>query len=436
MKKIFAIARAEFLQMVQSKSFLVGLIGMPLLMGGSLLFQAFVQDRVDLDDRHLAVVDPTGELWSVLEKANDRRTEEAIFELSASEKLEQKRPKFVIERYIPEPGERPDVTLSERVREGELQGFVLLDPSLLEEELSERPFDYHTGEPTFSELPDWVERVINDEVRDRRFAAAQMDRELAERLVRRVPIATFGLTSVNEDGTVEEAERDNDIRTFGIPFAGMMLLFMLVMTAAPQLMNQVLEEKMQRISEVLVSSVSPFELMMGKLLGSVVISLTLAVIYLGGIYWATHHWNVGHFVPIQTYLWFLVMMVFALLMYGSLFGALGSACSELRDAQSLMMPAMILIMIPMFALGVIIESPNGSMAVGLTYFPTATPMIFLFRLLAPPGPPMWELFAAMAMCVATTLALVWASGKIFRVGVLSQGQAPSFRKLVTWIFSS
>ena len=436
MKKIFAIARAEFLQMVQSKSFLVGLIGMPLLMGGSLLFQAFVQDRVDLDDRHLAVVDPTGEFWSVLEEANDRRTEAAIFELSESKELEQKRPKFVIERYIPEPGERPDVALSERVREDELQGFVLLDPSLLEEELSERPFDYHTDEPTFSELPDWVERVINDEVRDRRFEAAQMDRELAEQLVRRVPLATWGLTSTNEDGSVEEAERDNDIRTFGIPFAGMMLLFMLVMTAAPQLMNQVLEEKMQRISEVLVSSVSPFELMMGKLLGSVVISLTLAVIYLGGIYWATHHWNVEHFVPIQTYLWFLVMMVFALLMYGSLFGALGSACSELRDAQSLMMPAMILIMIPMFALSAIIESPNGSMAVGLTYFPTATPMIFLFRLLAPPGPPIWELFAAMAMCVATTLVLVWASGKIFRVGVLSQGQAPSFRKLVTWIFSS
>lgn len=436
MKKIFAIARAEFLQMVQSKAFLVGLIGMPLLMGGSLLFQAFVEDRVDLDDRHLAVVDPTGELWPVLEEANAQRTAEAIFETSDAEELEQKRPKFVLERYQPEAEERPDVALSERVRAGELQGFVLLDASLLGEELSQRPFDYHTDEPTFSELPDWVEGVINDEVRDRRFEAAQMDRELAEQLVRRVPLATWGLTSTKEDGTVEEAERDNDIRTFGIPFAGMMLLFMLVMTAAPQLMNQVLEEKMQRISEVLVSSVSPFELMLGKLFGSVAISLTLAIIYLGGIYWATHHWGVEHFVPIQTYLWFLVMMVFALLMYGSLFGALGSACSELRDAQSLMMPAMILIMIPLFALSAIIESPNGSMAVGLTYFPTATPMIFLFRLLAPPGPPVWELFAAMAMCVATTLVLVWASGKIFRVGVLSQGQAPSFRKLVTWIFSS
>ena len=129
------------------------------------------------------------------------------------------------------------------------------------------------------------------------------------------------------------------------------------------------------------------------------------------------------------------MMVFALLMYGSLFGALGSACSELRDAQSMMMPAMMIVMIPMFAMGAIIESPNGTLATALTYFPTATPMIFLFRMLSSPGPDTWEIFAAMAMCVVTTLFLVWASGKIFRIGVLSQGQTPTFRKLIGWVLA-
>ena len=99
------------------------------------------------------------------------------------------------------------------------------------------------------------------------------------------------------------------------------------------------------------------------------------------------------------------------------------------------MPAMIIVMVPMFSLGVILESPNGSVAVALTYFPTATPMIFMFRVLAPPGPPTWEFFTAMLMCVATTVALVWASAKIFRVGILAQGQAPSFRKLIGWVFS-
>ena len=187
-------------------------------------------------------------------------------------------------------------------------------------------------------------------------------------------------------------------------------------------------EKMQRISEVLVASVTPFELMMGKLLGSVGVSMTLAGIYLGGVMWATHHWDVSHLVPAGTYAWFLLMMVFALLMYGSLFGALGSACSELRDAQSMMMPAMIILMIPMFAMGAIVESPNGPLAIGLTYFPTATPMIFLFRLLAPPGPALWEIFAALGMCIVTTLVLVYASGKIFRCLLYT---SPSPRDLST-----
>lgn len=435
MNKVLAIARAEYLQAVLSKAFLIGIFVMPILMGGGILFQAAVKDRIDLEPRKCAIHDPTGELWPVLEAAAAERNKNAIWEPQEEGEPKQVSPTFELELVSADDGGRVDVELSKRVEDGELQGFVLLDPSLLGDEPVEKAFAYHTEEPTYTSLPDWIERVVNETLRRKRFAAADMDPELAAQLSRRIDLGTWGLVTEREDGSVDEAEKENKVRTFVIPFAGMMLLFMLVMTTAPQLMNQVLEEKMQRISEVLVSSVTPFQLMMGKLLGSVAVSMTLAAIYLGGVFWATHHWNVEHFVPMSTYVWFLVMMVFALLMYGSLFGALGSACSELRDAQSMMMPAMMILLVPMFAIGAIIESPNGSLATGLTYFPTATPMIFLFRVLAPPGPPTWEIFPAMAMCIVTTLALVWASGKIFRVGVLSQGQPPTFGKLIKWVFS-
>lgn len=434
MKKVLAIARVEYLQAVRSKAFIIGVLVMPILMGGGMVFQVLLADQVDLRERGCAIYDPTGELWPVIEAASEQRNAQEIWETTEGER-EQLRPRFELERFVPTDGKRPDIVLSERVRQGDLQGFVLLDPSLLTDEPSQRPLAYHTAEPTFTELPNWIDKVVNAEVRRRRFEQAGMDRVLVEKLVRRIHLSTWGLASERMDGTVEEAEEENEVRTFGIPFAGLMLLFMLVMTTAPQLMNQVLEEKMQRISEVLVSAVTPFQLMLGKLLGSVAISLTLAALYLGGVFWATHYWGVSHFVPQDTYMWFLVLMIFALLMYGSLFSALGSACSELRDAQSLMMPAMIILMVPMFALSAVLESPNGTIAVGLTYFPTATPMIFLFRVLAPPGPPTWELLTAPLMCLATTVALVWASGKIFRIGVLAQGQTPSFRKLIGWVLS-
>ncbi|QDV09088.1 ABC-2 family transporter protein [Planctomycetes bacterium Poly30] len=447
MNKVLAIARAEFVQAVMSKAFIIGLFVMPLLMGGSILFQKFMGDRVDLTPRKLAVYDPTGEFWPTLKAAAETRNEfgiwkqleEASPEASAGEasaaSRKQARPEFLLERYEPAGDERPDVVLSERVKSKDLQGFVLIDPSILTDEPSERPLAYHTNEPTFTELPSWIEEVVNSDVRARRFEEADIDEALATRLSRRVPLSTWGLAKAEADGSVKEAEKKSDLQTFAIPFAALMLLFMLVMTTAPQLMNQVLEEKMQRISEVLVSSVTPFQLMLGKLVGSVAISSTLALVYLGGVFWSTHHWGVSHFVPLQSYAWFVLMMLFALLMYGSLFGALGSACSELRDAQSLMAPAMIMIMIPIFSISAIIESPNGSVATAMTYFPTATPMIFLLRLLAPPGPPAWEYLAAPAMCLVTTVILLWASSKIFRVGVLSQGQAPTFRKLIGWVVS-
>ncbi len=446
MNKVLAIARAEFVQAVMSKAFLIGIFIMPLFMGGGIAFQAAMEDRVDLTPRKLAVYDPAGELWATLEAAAAARNEHGIWALEEdgdpqgegdveSGERKQMRPKFILERYEPAGDERPDVVLSDRVRDDELHGFALLDPSILGGEESERPFAYHTDEPTFTELPKWLEGVVNQDVRSRRFREADMDQALAAQLSKEVKLTTWGLTEAASDGTIKDAEKDNDVRTFLIPFGSLMLLFMLVMTTAPQLMNQVLEEKMQRISEVLVSSVTPFQLMLGKLLGSVAVSSTLAAIYLGGVAFSAHHFGVSHYIPLSAYGWFVLMMVFALLMYGSLFGALGSACSELRDAQSLMAPAMIMIMIPIFAVTTIIESPNGSLATALTYFPTATPMIFLLRLLAPPGPPAWELITAPLMCLATTVVLLWASGKIFRVGVLSQGQAPTARKLVSWVFS-
>lgn len=435
MKKVLAIARAEYLQAVRSKAFLIGLLVMPVLMGGGIAFQLLVGDQVDLRERVCAVVDPTGELWPVLAAAAESRNSQAIWEAQADGARQQLRPQFMLERYEPAADQRADVVLSQRVEAGELQGFVLVEPQVLDEEPGEKALTYYTEEPTFTELPEWIERVVNEEVQRRRFEEAGMDSELVAKLSRPLRLSTWGLVELRADGSVDEPEEENKLRSFGIPFAGLMLLFMFVMTAAPQLMNQVLEEKMQRISEVLISAVSPFQLMLGKLLAGVGVSLTLALIYLAAIVWALNHWNVGQFVPASAYAWVVLLLVFAMLTYGSIFSALGAACTELRDAQSLMMPVMIILMVPMFAWVPILESPNGTVAVALTYFPTATPMIFLVRLLSSPGPPAWEFATASAMCLATTLVFVWASGRIFRIGILAHGQAPSFRKLLGWVFS-
>lgn len=435
MSKVLAIARAEYLQSVRSKAFVVGVLLMPLMMGGSALVQVLLGDRVDLSDRRCAVVDPTGELWPVLAAAAEARNAEGIWETDEGGERKQVRPRFLLERREPAPGEDVELALSDRARAGELQGFLVVSPeaTALDGSYGERPLAYHTREPTFTELPRWLEETADAHLRARRFAAAELDMELVGRLDRDVPLGTWGLVSRKSDGTVKQADRESAVRTFGVPAVAMFLLFMLVMVSAPQLMNQVLEEKMQRIAEVLVSAVTPFQLMLGKLLAGAMVSMTLAILYLGGVWWATHHWGVDHFVPGGIYLWFPLLLVLAFLTYGSMFSALGSACSELRDAQSMMMPAMIAVLIPLFAWTVILESPNGPVARVLTFFPSATPTVLLLRLAAPPGPPAWETALAALYSLATAAAFVWASGRIFRIGLLAQGQTPSLRRLAGWI---
>ena len=436
-EKILAVGRAEYLQAVRSKAFLIGLLAMPLFMGGSILVQIFLKGRVDLTTRTCAVVDPTGKLWPVLQEAARKRNEEGIWSEEDGERV-QKRPRFELELYTPKQAdEAVDWVLSERVRSGELDGFLLLEASILdpEGEVGERPAAYHTDEPTFTELPRWLGSVIDAEVRRIRFEAAGLDPTLVARLSVPVKVGTWGLASRGKDGEVLSGRRENELRTILVPAAAMFLLFMLIMSSAPALMNQVLEEKMLRISEVLVSAVSPFQLMLGKLVGSVGISLTLGSLYLGGTLWATHHFGVADLVPWSIYGWFILMLILALFMYGSVLSALGSACSELRDAQSMMMPAMLVILIPMFAWNAVLEAPNGSVATLLTFIPTATPMILLLRLASSPPPPVWQVASATALCLATTVLFVWASAKIFRIGVLSQGQTPSLRKVLGWIFA-
>src|SRR5262249_32621915 len=135
-------------------------------------------------------------------------------------------------------------------------------------------------------LRNWLSEIVNSEVRSRRFRAAGLDQALAERLSRPVFVENLELVERTPDtgsgSTVKSAEKVDPVRTAGVPAVLMFVMFFVIMTSAPQLLNSVIEEKMSRISEVLLGSVTPFELMMGKLVGNAGIAMLLAALYVGG----------------------------------------------------------------------------------------------------------------------------------------------------------
>jgi ABC-2 type transport system permease protein len=132
-------------------------------------------------------------------------------------------------------------------------------------------------------------------------------------------------------------------------------------------------------------------------------------------------------------IWFLVYLVLAVFMFGSLFIAVGAACTDLKETQSLLLPVMLLAVFPLFFLQQIIQEPDGALATGLSFFPFATPSLMVARIAIPPGvPDWWQPFLGVAGVLVTTLFCVWVAGRIFRVGLLMQGKGASFSEIVKW----
>jgi ABC-2 type transport system permease protein len=213
----------------------------------------------------------------------------------------------------------------------------------------------------------------------------------------------------------------------------MMVLFFSVMSSAPQLLNSVIEEKMSRISEVLIGSVTPFELMAGKLMGSVAISLLLAAMYVISGLSVASYYGYGDVVHGSDVAWLFLFLVLAAFMFGSVFITIGAACSDLKDAQGMMPPAMLLMMLPWLTWFAVLNAPDSRIAMGLSFFPTATPFLMLLRIMVAPGPPTWQVVLSAVITVVATIAVVYAAGKVFRTGLLMQGKTPTFGEMWRWV---
>ena len=225
--------------------------------------------------------------------------------------------------------------------------------------------------------------------------------------------------------------------SFLAPVGLVMLMFMMIFIGATPLMQGVIEEKSQRIAEVLLGSVRPFTLMLGKLLGTVGVATTLSVVYLGGAYFVARHYSqygITEHLTAQLIVWFLIYQTLGVLMFGSLFIAVGAACTSAQESQTLLLPVMVVAMLPLFVMTNVVMEPNGPMATGASFVPTATPMLMVARLSVSPGLPLWQPLLGIVVVLLTTLLFVWAAGRIFRVGLLAQGQGASFRDMMRWVW--
>ncbi|HEV8002959.1 MAG TPA: ABC transporter permease [Planctomycetaceae bacterium] len=467
MYKAFVIAGREYNAAVKTRAFLISLVVFPILIGGAVFMQWMLRDQVDTSEKRFAIIDrtPKEKLVAALTGASESWNKN-----TTDQSGKQVRPKFAVERVAPS-ADNPEAIaqqrfdLSERVRKGTLFGFMEIGGRVFEtadsaqgssggkhppssrieddDATSLPPRDdrfairYQSSSPNYDAFRNWASPVINKVVRDSRYAAEGLPADKVRAAVQRVPLANKGLTQRNPaTGQFDEARDENPIVSFLAPGGLLMLMFMLILLGSTPLMQGVVEEKMQRIAEVLLGSVRPFDLMVGKLLGLVGVSVTLATVYLSGAYWAAHHYGYAELVSIEVLVWFLVYLVLGVLMYGSLFITVGAACSDLRETQAMLWPVMLLAMLPMFCWANVVREPNSAFSTFASFVPNATPMLMLVRVAVPPGIAWWQPAVGMFGVLAATLVCIYAAGRVFRVGLLSQGKAATPREMLRWIFES
>lgn len=222
-----------------------------------------------------------------------------------------------------------------------------------------------------------------------------------------------------------------------VPMGFMMLLWISVLTSSNYLLASTIEEKGNRVMEVLLSAVSPMQLLAGKILGYGLVAAILLVGY-GGL--AAAGLAVAamlDLVPVAHLVLLLVYFTMAYFMIAAMLAAVGSAVSELRDAQSLVGPVMIVLMLPLVLWMPISENPNGALATVTSFLPPLIPFVMILRTTGSAEPvAIWQIAASILVGGAATVGMVWLAGRVFRVGVLMQGKPPTPLELLRWVRQS
>ena len=431
MRKAVTIAWSEFSTALTSKAFLIGILLVPGIMTGTIFFQRTVGQRIDREDRAFAVIDQTNQIYPVISLAAEAWNAKQGGQDGQPQTGPRFRPSEV--KLDGKSIEQVRLELSERVSRKEIFAFVEIPAAATAAGDQKATIRYHSDHPSYNTLPGWLDTVVNAGIAAQKLSAAGVDVSLLKALQVKVPFDRLGLLQRQGDGQVREAEVVDRVKTLAIPAVLMIMMFMVIMSSASPLLNSVMEEKMTRISEVLLGSVTPFELMLGKLLGSLMVSVTLALVYLAVGFIAASYWGYGSAISPMIVGWFILYLMTAILMFGAAFMAIGAACTDLKDAQGMMTPVMMMFMLPMFVWTVVLQAPDSFFSTVISLVPICTPMLMLLRMTLQPGPPLWQVGLSIVLTVGTAMLFVWAAGKVFRTGILMQGKSATLGEMLRWV---
>lgn len=435
MNKTLIIIKREFLTRVRKRSFILLTILMPFIMAALVAVPLWLASIKDDAQHTVAVVDKTGNYLSALTDTKNYHFHSA-----------------------------PAILPEFRADTSDVLAVVSITDDLAK---SPSALTIYSREEVSSELLSYIESSLTERVRKDKLAASginDLDR-IIDDIQQSVSASTVKWTADGEETS------SNTYVAMGVGFLFTFLIYMFVMSYGAMVMQSVTEEKTNRIVELMVSSVKPFQLMMGKIVGIALVGFTQLLIWgvmMGGLMMgsialfgpeatqaaATAQPSMaaggGASAPIaemsdsmqlvtalsnQPYVeltvMFLLLFVGGYLLYASFFAAVGASVNETEDTQQFMMPMVLIMIFGLYAAMYSIENTNGPLAFWASIFPLTSPIVMMVRI--PFGVPLWQEALSVALLFATALAIVWLSGKIYRVGILMYGKKPTLKEMIRWI---
>lgn len=306
---------------------------------------------------------------------------------------------------------------------------------------SVRGVQYWSRNLTDNRLPNAISSSINAEIRAREYQARGID-ESQIRNIQRTRLPLNQLDPSADEG--QEAVSMADTFRQYAPMLFVYLMFVSLMQNVQYLLSNTIEEKSNRIIEVLLASVTADELMLGKLVGIALAGLTTIAIWLLSfflfisLYDSSDTELIGQALEVilgsELIPWFVFYYFAGYALYSGVFLAIGSLCSTLKEAQALMMPMIMVQIVPLAMMVFVITDPHNPIVRALSWFPLFTPYLMMNRAAA--DPPLLDVVGTTVVLVASILLVLWGSGKVFRQGVLRTGQPPRFLELLRMLKTS
>jgi ABC-2 type transport system permease protein len=447
--KVAQIATRDFVATVSTRGFIIGLLLTPTFMtlGFVVVPRLVASQRARPLIGQVAVVDQTGRVGGEISRAlghdaiEARRTAAVQQAQAAVPEAFRQATANATARAL---GDAPELTVVQRPASSDRAAdrewlldrsgpphlaVVVVPPEALQRTSGSEYGGYDVYVPVNADAR--IEGAVYDGVRealvavragDQGVAAANLEAMLQVTRPRSVEITAEGVARPSNPGFSRS-----------LPFILMALLLVTVMVGGQGLLTTTIEEKSSRVVEVMLSAVSPLELMTGKLLGQMAVGLVAVGLYIVlGLTALTSFAMLGMFdMSLIGYL--LIFFMVSYLLMGSFMLAIGAAVNEMREAQSLMMPVTLTMVLPWFFAAPILQNPSSTFATVISFVPPVNLFAMLLRLTSTAPPPAWQAWLTIGIGIAAAAAGVWCAAKIYRIGLLMYGKPPDFATLMRWV---